>query len=551
MLLTKYTRADYRDYEDFMTNYRLDVPDHYNFAFDCMDEMARQSPNKRALVWCNDKGEEATFTFGQLAAYADASARFFAAQGIGRGDCVMLILKRRYQFWFAVLGLMKLGAVSIPATHLLTEKDIIYRNQAADIAAILCVDEENVLNHVEKALPDSPSIRRLFKLGATREGWASFDEGIEHHMQGDPIEPKTENHDMMMLYFTSGTTGMPKMVAHDFTYPLGHILTARFWHNLGEDSLHLTVADTGWAKAAWGKLFGQWLCGAAVFVYDHDRFNAHDLLDVLCRHKVTSFCAPPTVFRFMIKEDLSQYDLSSLQYATTAGEPLNPEVYNQFLAKTGLSLYECYGQTEITPLLLTSPYTKPRAGSMGKPSPAYDVHLLDENGQEVEPGAEGEICIALRVDKPIAGVFMGYHKDEELTRSMWHDGYYHTGDMAWRDEDGYFWFVGRSDDVIKSSGYRIGPFEVESALMEHPAVLECAITAVPDPDRGQIVKATVVAAKGYEPSEALGIELQNHVKRITAPYKYPRIVEFADELPKTISGKIQRVKIRAEDQAQG
>ncbi len=543
MLMERYARATFDSFEDYVANYHIDVPANYNFAFDCVDELARTDSGKRAIVWCNDKGEEKTFTFAEISAYSDAAARFFSSLGLGKGDPVMLILKRRYQFWFAVLGLMKIGAVAVPATHLLTKKDIVYRNEAASMAAILSVDDEAVMHSVEEAMPESKTVRKLIKLGATKGDWTGFDEGLDAHKSGDKPVRVTENLDMMMLYFTSGTTGMPKMVAHNFIYPLGHITTARYWHNLGEHSLHLTVADTGWAKAVWGKLFGQWLCGAAVFVYDHDRFSAKEMLDVIVKHKVTSFCAPPTVFRFMIKEDLSQYDLSALEYATTAGEPLNPEVFNQFRDKTGLVLRECYGQTEITPLVITTPYSEPRPGSMGKPSPAYDVLLLSEDGEPVEPGEEGEICIRMELGQ-VPGVFMGYYRDEALTNKVWHDGVYHTGDMAWRDEDGYLWFVGRSDDVIKSSGYRIGPFEVESALMEHPAVLECAITAVPDPDRGQVVKATIVLTNGYDASEALKKELQDHVKRITAPYKYPRIVEFVKELPKTISGKIQRVKIR-------
>lgn len=543
MIMERYARALFEDYEDFVTNYHIDVPENFNFAYDCVDDLARVSPDKTALVWCNDLGEEASFTFGEMATGSDAAARYFLSLGIQKGDPVMLVLKRRSQFWFAVLGLMKIGAVSIPATHLLTKKDIVYRNNAASTVAIIAVDDEKILRAVEDALPESPTVTQIVKLGTAEGDWQSFDEGMVQFALGDAPERTSQNSDMMMLYFTSGTTGMPKMVAHDFIYPLGHITTARYWHNLNENSLHLTVADTGWAKAAWGKLFGQWLCEAAVFVYDHDRFNAHDMLEVISRHKVTSFCAPPTVFRLLIKEDLRAFDLSALEYVTTAGEPLNAEVFRQFEKQTGLLIRECYGQTEMTPMVVTTPYTEPRPGSLGKASPAYNLLLLDREDKEVATGEEGEICIATTPGE-VPGVFMGYYRDETLTNSVWYNGIYHTGDMAWRDEDDYLWFVGRSDDVIKSSGYRIGPFEVESALMEHPAVLECAITAAPDPDRGQAVKATVILTKGYTASDALKKELQEHVKNITAPYKYPRIVEFVEELPKTISGKIQRVVIR-------
>lgn len=547
MLMERYARASFENEEDYYQNYRIDVPENYNFAFDCVDELARLSPDKVALVWCNDKGEEAQYTFGQLKEYSDAAARFFASLGIKKGEPVMLMLKRRVQYWFAVLGLMKLGAVSIPATHLLTKKDIIYRNNAAATVALVTVDDEDILRAVEDALPESPKVRSLVKLGRPTEGWESFDRGLEAFREGPPPARVTQNKDLMMLYFTSGTTGMPKMVAHNYTYPLGHIATARYWHNLHEGSLHMTVADTGWAKASWGKMFGQWLCEAAVFVYDHDKFNAKELLEVVSRHKVTSFCAPPTVFRFLAKEDLSEFDLSSLEYVTTAGEPLNAEVFNLFKEQTGLVLRECYGQTEMTPMTITSPYTQPRPGSIGKPSPAYNLVLLDEEGEEVGPGQEGEICVRT-LPGEIPGVFMGYYGDEDLTGNVWRGGVYHTGDKAWIDDEGYLFFIGRADDVIKSSGYRIGPFEVESALMEHPAVLECAVTATPDPIRGQAVKASIILVKGYKACDELIKELQTHVKKTTAPYKYPRIVEFVSELPKTISGKIQRVVIRERSQ---
>lgn len=543
MLMERYARAHFASQQDFEKDYHIQVPQNFNFSFDCVDELAAAQPDKVALVWCNDKGEQRRYTFSQMARQADAAARYFATNGIGKGDKVLLLLKRRVQFWFCLLGLAKLGAVAIPATHQLTAKDIAYRNNAASVAAIVAVEDEGVLAAVETAMAASPTVRLLVKLGAARPGWQLLDEGMAAQAEGPALPRVTENDDLMLLYFTSGTTGMPKMVAHNFTYPLGHITTARYWHNLHPGSLHLTVADTGWAKAAWGKIYGQWLCEAAVFVYDHDKFNAAELLEVVSRHRVTSFCAPPTVFRFLIKEDLTQYDLSALEYVTTAGEPLNAEVFQQFKNQTGLTIRESFGQTETTPLVITTPYMEARPGSLGLPSPAYDLVLLNEECNEVTAGVEGEICVRLAPGQ-VPGVFNGYYLDDELTRSVWHDGFYHTGDKARQDEQGYLWFIGRVDDMIKSSGYRIGPFEVESALMEHPAVLECAVTGAPDPVRGQVVKATIVLAKGHEPCEELVAELQTHVKNTTAPYKYPRVVEFAEALPKTISGKIQRVVIR-------
>jgi len=432
---------------------------------------------------------------------------------------------------------------------MLTTKDLVYRNNAADIKMIVCVAEPEVIKHVEEALEKSPTLAVKALVGGSKEGWLDFNYELEA-ASGEFSRPvgveASENKDISLLYFTSGTTGMPKMVQHNFSYPLGHICTAKYWQNVQDDGLHLTVADTGWAKAVWGKIYGQWICGSAVFVYDYDKFVPRDMLNVIIKHGVTTFCAPPTIYRFFIKEDLTKYDLSKLKYCVVAGEPLNPEVYNQFLKMTGIHLMEAYGQTELTVALGTYPWMSPKPGSMGKPSPSYDIDLVDEDGNSCDVGEEGQIV--LRTDKrsPV-GMFDGYYRDVNLTRKVWHDDVYYTGDMAWRDEDGYFWFVGRADDVIKSSGYRIGPFEVESALVEHPAVLECAITAVPDPDRGQIVKATVVLTKNYTASDELVKDLQEHVKRVTAPYKYPRIIEFVTELPKTISGKIRRVEIREKD----
>jgi acetyl-CoA synthetase len=504
------------------------------------------------MVGCDDKGSEHIFTFGEMKLYSDKAANFFLSAGIRKGDMVMLILKRRYEFWFALLGLHKIGAVAIPATHLLSEKDIVYRNNAADIKMIVSVPDTEVIERIENARKKSPSLKQIALIGQDREGWLNFSE-ITESGDGNFTRPtgtdSTRNTDTMLLYFTSGTTGMPKMVSLSYTYPLGHILTAKYWQNVRDNGLHLTVADTGWAKSAWGKIYGQWLSGSAVMTYDYDKFVPRNMMEVIEKYHVTTFCAPPTIYRFLIKEDLKKFALHHLKYCVVAGEPLNPEVFKQFYELTGIKLMEGYGQTECTVAVATYPWFEPKPGSMGMPSPGYDIDIIDENGNSCEVGDEGQIVIYTGKGKPL-GMFDGYYRDEQLTNKVWHDGIYYTGDMAWRDEDGYYWFVGRADDVIKSSGYRIGPFEVESALMEHHAVLECAITAVPDPDRGQIVKATIVLASSFQPSEELAKELQEHVKKVTAPYKYPRIIEFVKELPKTISGKIRRVQIRNEDEKQ-
>jgi acetyl-CoA synthetase len=538
-------RAGFSSYQEFTADFRITVPERFNFAYDVVDRLARECPEKLALVWCDDKGGDARFTFAEIAAQSNRAANFFRALGIRRGDPVMLILKRRYEYWWCLLALHKIGAVAIPATHLLTRKDLVYRNCAASVAAIVCVDEPTVLDNVDASVPESPTLVHRIALTGARPGWRSLRDGMS--AAGASLDRlPTDNGDTSLLYFTSGTTGMPKMVQHDFAYPLGHILTAKYWQNVEDGGLHLTVADTGWAKAAWGKIYGQWICGSAVFVYDYDRFVPVNLLGVIARYRVTSFCAPPTLYRFFIKEDLAQYDFSALHTCVVAGEPLNPEVYHRFKELTGLSLREGYGQTEMTLAVAVYPWVAPKPGSMGMPSPGYDIDLLNDQGERCEVGEKGELVVRTGTQTPI-GMFLGYHRDPELTERAWHDGVYHTGDVAWRDEDGYLWFVGHTDDVIKSSGYRIGPFEVESALIEHPAVLECAVTGVPDPDRGAVVKATVVLAKGYAASPELMVELQEHVKSTTAPYKYPRIIEFATELPKTISGKIRRVEIRERD----
>ena len=544
------SKVDFNSYEDFIENFRIIVPENFNFGYDVVDEAAAANPDKIALVWCDDKGGNKVFTFGQLKHFSDKTANFFSSLGIRRGDPVMLVLKRRFEFWFCILALHKIGAIAIPATHLLTPKDIVYRNNAADIKMIVSVSDEIVIRHIEESEAQSPSLSLKILVGGSRDGWLDFNAEIERAPEFFPRpsgDSATSNSDIMLLYFTSGTTGMPKMVQHDFTYPLGHILTAKYWQNVQEDGLHLTVADTGWAKAVWGKIYGQWIAGCAVFVYDYERFEPRKLLDVLVKYGITSFCAPPTIYRFLIKEDLSKYRFNKLTYCAIAGEPLNPEVYAQFLKATGIRLMEGYGQTESTVAIGTFPWLEPKPGSMGKPSPRYDIDLLNDDGKACDVGEEGQIVVRTGKGMPV-GMFGGYYRDAELTTAVWHDDIYYTGDMAWRDEDGYYWFVGRADDLIKSSGYRIGPFEVESALIEHPAVIECAITPVPDPLRGQVVKASIVLAKGYIAGEELAHELQAHVKKVTAPYKYPRIIEFVDELPKTISGKIRRVAIREKDE---
>ena len=539
-------KASFESYEDFMQNFKINVPENFNFGYDVVDAWAEKEPNKKALLWTNDQGEVIQFTFADIKRESDKTASFFASQGIGRGDMVMLILKRHYQFWFSIVALHKLGATVIPATHLLTEKDIIYRCEKADIKAIVATGDEIVINHIQKSLPKCPTLKTLVSTGPiVPEGWFDFNKEIDAAAPFVRPELANTNDDVSLMYFTSGTTGNPKMVAHDFTYPLGHIITGSFWHNVKEDSLHLTLADTGWGKAVWGKLYGQWIAGANVFVYDFEKFEPVDVLHMIDYYGITSFCAPPTVFRFLIREDLTKFNISTLKYCTIAGEALNPKVYDEWKRLTGIKLMEGFGQTETTLTIATYPWLEPKPGSMGCKGPVYDIDLLTADGRWAEDGEQGEIVVRTNGVKPV-GLFKEYLKDPELTHEAYHDDIYHTGDVAWRDEDGYFWFVGRTDDVIKSSGYRIGPFEVESALMTHPAVVECAITGVPDEIRGQVVKATIVLAKDYKDKagEALVKEIQNHVKRVTAPYKYPRIVEFVEELPKTISGKIRRVEIR-------
>ena len=545
-------QTHFESVEDYNKNLEFIIPENFNFAYDVMDAWAEEAPERLALLWTNDLGDEIRTTYGELKEQSDQAASYLMSLGIGKNDPVMLILKRRYEWWVIMLALCKIGAIVIPATHMLTKKDIVYRNTRASVKAIICVDDPYVTEQIKLAMPDSPSVKQYITV--TDHG-KPIPEGFRDWQSEWKQAPKfvrpafvNENDDTMLMYFTSGTSGEPKMVAHDYLYAMGHLTTGVFWHNLHEGSLHLTVADTGWGKAVWGKFYGQWFAGATVFVFDHEKFNADTLLRQIEKYKVTSFCAPPTIYRFMIREDLSKYDLSSLEYCCTAGEALNPAVFDKLKEKTGLNIMEGFGQTETTMTLGTFPWMTPKPGSMGMPNAQYDIDLIRADGTPCEDGEKGEIVVRVGDRKPI-GLFKYYYRDEELTREAWHDGLYHTGDMAWRDEDGYYWFEGRIDDVIKSSGYRIGPFEVESALMTHPAVVECAITGVPDDIRGMVVKATVVLGKEWKDKagEDLVKELQQHVKKVTAPYKYPRIVEFVDELPKTISGKIRRVEIRQKD----
>ncbi len=517
--------------------------DNFNFAFDAIDRIGREQPEKVAMVHIGKDKTERTFTFADMKRASSQTANYFKSLGIKKGDRVMLILKRHYQFWFCMLALHKLGAVAIPATNQLKEHDITYRFNKAGVKMIISTPDDHVPDEIELALPHCPTVEHKLIVNGQREGWRSFDD--EYCLftgKFDRTEDTACGEDPMLMYFTSGTTGNPKIAMHNYKYPLGHFVTARYWHCVNPDGLHLSISDTGWAKAAWGKIYGQWLCEAGLFVYDFDRFHADDIMPMFAKYHITTFCAPPSMLRLMIKQDLSGYDLSSIEHMTTAGEALNPEVFRQFEAATGLQIMEGFGQTETTVVLANQGGTQPKVGSMGKPVPLYDIHLLDADGNAVDVGEVGEICINLANGVP-CGLFRGYYEDKEKTDEVWHDGFYHTGDTAWKDEDGFFWYVGRVDDVIKSSGYRIGPFEIENVIMELPYVLECGVSAEPDEMRGQVVKASIVLVAGTEGTDALKKEIQEYVKARTAPYKYPRVVVFRDELPKTVSGKIQRNKL--------
>ena len=520
--------------------------DKFNFAFDCVDAIAEKDPEKLAMLWVSNDKQDKRFSFRDMKRYSAKTANYFESLGIKKGDTVMLVLKRHYQFWFCMLALHKIGAIAIPATNQLVEHDFTYRYKAANVKAIVCTADGEVSFEAEKAANEFPAIKKIL-VGGKREGWKDFNTEMERFSTHYERKEDTPcGNDPMLMLFTSGTTGYPRIATHSYKYALGHYPTAKHWHNVNPNGLHFTISDTGWGKALWGKLYGQWLCEAAIFTYDFDRFKSEDILPLFAKYNITTFCAPPTMYRFFIKEDLSKYDLSSIEYATTAGEALNPEVFNQFKKATGLTIMEGFGQTETTLSIANFVNTTPKIGSMGKPSPLYDVVVLDPDGNECNIGDTGEICIRTKDGAP-CGLFIGYYLDEEKTNEAWHDGYYHTGDQATMDEDGYLWYVGRIDDVIKSSGYRIGPFEIESVIMELPYVLECAVTPVPDEIRGQIVKATIVLTKGTVGSDELKKEIQEYVKTHTAPYKYPRIVEFVTELPKTISGKVRRVEIRKND----
>ncbi|MDR0456658.1 MAG: AMP-binding protein [Treponema sp.] len=574
-ILARYCpRIEFDSYEDFYANYRCNVPDNFNFAYDVVDEWARLMPEKRALLWTDDSGEMRSFTFTDIKRLSDRAANALTALGIRKGDVVMLILKQRPEVWVMMCALMKMGAVCIPGTYQLTAKDLEYRCNIAEVKLLITVNNPGLLADIAAVRPQCGKLQHVAIVGEIKPEDASSEDASSYINLSCEIEKASENfqripgkaEDPMLIYFSSGTTGMPKMVLHNYSLPLGHIVTAKYWHCVEDNTVHLTQTDSGWAKFAWGKIYGQWICGAAVGVYDTEKFTPQGMLDAIQRLRPATFCAPATIFRYLIKEDLSTYDFSFIRHTAVAGEPLSPEVYHKLQEKTGLEIREGFGQSETSVMAAVFKWLPVRPGSMGKPAPLFGISLLDENGGPCDDGIAGNMSITQAGKNmyetapaenaaPAAGVpaiglsefpglFRGYWKDRELTISCWQGGTYQTGDMAWRDGDGYLWFVGRNDDVIKCSGYRIGPFEVESALMEHPAVLECAVTAAPDPMRGQVVKASIVLARGFSPSEELIHELQNHVKRVTAAYKYPRIVEFVPELPKTISGKIKRNVIR-------
>lgn len=550
MMFKKYVRgnADYTNYQELKDNFSIAIPENFNFAYDVVDEYARTEPDRTALVWCDDTGDERIFSFRDLKIASDKTANFLLSQGIGKGDAVMLILRRRYEFWYFLLALHKIAAIAVPATNLLLKSDIEYRTNAAGIKMIVSLEDRELQRQIDLARTGSPTVERLVTTGH-RDGWVSFADaysGLSEDFRRPQGTDASTNDDVMLLYFTSGTSGYPKMVQHNFTYPLGHIVTAKYWQKVVDGGLHLTLAETGWAKAVWGKIYGQWLAGSAVFAYDMTTFVPGRLLEKMEKYKVTTFCAPPTVYRYLVRQDFSKYDLSSLVHCTTAGEALNGEIYNKFLEKTGLKMKEGYGQTELTLTIGNFDGMEPKPGSMGKPAPGYNIDIVDVEGNSCQSGEVGEIVIRLDKGRPF-GMFAGYYKDEQRTQEAFAGGLYHTGDMAYKDEDGYFWFVGRIDDMIKSAGFRISPFEVESTLMQHPAVLECAVTGVADDARNQVVKATIVVAPGYEESHQLSQELQEFAKTESALYKAPRIIEFVKELPKTISGKIRHVAIRNKD----
>ena len=542
-------RVDFKSYEDFYENFELKYNEDYNFGFDVVDKYAEIDPEKVALIWVNEEGEQHIFTFEDMKKYSNKVANLFKRLGINKGDKVMLTLKNRYEFWFCMVALHKIGAIVIPATHMLKLHDIDFRLKKANVKLVVSVEEDDLISDYNTAAEELGIDLKKLVIERDIDGWINFNKAIEEEsdvFERPTGEDATKADEPFLIYFTSGTSGLPKMVAHKHTYSLGHIPTAKYWHNVKEDGIHHTSADTGWGKAVWGNLYGQWIAGTAVFIYDYERFNGIKLLEKIIEYKVNTFCAPPTIYRFLIKENIEGYDFSNLSYVTTAGEPLPPEVSKKFKEISGLTIKEGFGQTESTLMIGTFIWLDAKLGSIGKPSPLFNVELLDNEGEIVDIGDEGEISINVSEGvKP--GLFKEYYKDPEKQAASWYDGHYHCGDTAWMDEEGYYHFIGRNDDIIKSSGYRIGPYEVESAVLSHDAVSNCAITGYPDPIRGQIVKATIILQPGYEESEELIKDIQNHVKKTTAPYKYPRLIEFVDEIPETISGKIRRVEIREKD----
>ncbi|MCD7781906.1 MAG: AMP-binding protein [Methanosphaera sp.] len=542
-------RTEFESYEDFNENLDIQVPENFNFAYDIVDEYAKIDPDKVALSWCNEE-EDKVFTFRDLKYYSDKAANFFSSIGVKKGDRVLLTLKSRYDFWYCLLALHKLKAIGVPATHMLKPEDIEYRIKSAGIHTVVTIREEGVPEsyaEVEETL--GVHLNKVYVGDYDMPGWYDLRKEVQNASSDfeRPVHDDDSVDDISVLFFSSGSTGQPKMIKHNFSYPLAHIVTSSYWHQVVEDGLHYTIADTGWGKALWGEIYGPWIAGSGIYIYDYDRFHPYDVLSRALDHNITTLCCPPTMYRFFIHEDISDLDFSSLQHATTAGEPLNPEVYDKFKELSGLSIRESFGQTETVATIANFPWLDLKVGSIGKPAPIFNIKLLNSEGKECDVGEEGEIVFDLSEGYPL-GLFKGYYNNDEKTNEILYDGYYHTGDSAWIDEDGYYWYKGRIDDVIKSSGYKIGPYEVENALLSHDAVVDCAVTGVPHPIRGQIVKATIILDSNYEPSEELTKDIQNHVKHVTAPYKYPRKIEYVDELPKTISGKIMRKKIRKQDE---
>lgn len=534
------------DEKGILAGIRFNHEDDYNFAFDTVDAIAAKTPDKGAMIYVSNAKEERRFTFGEMSRYSSQTAHYFKSLGIKKGDRVMLVLKRHYQFWFSILALHKIGAIVIPATNLLVKQDFVYRFNAADVSAIVCTSDGNVSDYADEAAEECPQLKTKIIVGTPKEGWHDFNSEFSSFPEvfaRPEGEEAAKGNDTMLMFFTSGTTAYPKIAVHNFKYPLGHFITAKYWHNVDPDGIHFTISDTGWGKALWGKLYGQWMCEACIFTYDFNNFEPKDILSMFEKYHITTFCAPPTMYRFIIKLDMSKYDLSALKYVTVAGEALNPEVFNRFYEATGLKLMEGFGQTETTLTIANLKGMDPKPGSMGRPSPLYDIDIQRPDGTSTDIGETGEIVIRTNEHIP-NGLFTGYYNDEEKTKAAWHDGYYHTGDTAYKDEDGYYWYVGRVDDLIKSAGYRIGPFEIENVIMELPYVLECAVTAPPDATRGQTIKATIVLTEGTEASPKLKHEILAYVRKNMAAYKWPKIIEFTKELPKTISGKIRRVEIR-------